>query len=144
MYNTVIESHRTSISHPNEKPSTFVLRNGGGEALFDEKGDLNVSSSEQGFENVMRGSIPVKINPSLNRQAFSGNFEDPVFIHKKEKVSFKDEPKIEDLSTALQNQVNGDISIIKGKLKIADNKKEKLRVCIYFVNFSERWYEEIK
>lgn len=129
MYNTVIESHATSITHPIEKPSQIALKYGGGEALFDDKGDLNVSSSEKGFENVIRGSIPVKIMPSFNKQTFSENFEDPVFIHKNEKITGgKDEP-VENLSTSLQNQINGDISIIKGKLRIADNKKEKLRVC---------------
>jgi hypothetical protein len=125
MYNTVIDSHPTSIRHPTLKPQSMVLKNGGGDALFDEKGDNNVSSnSEQGYENVIRGSIPVKISPSINVQANNGNFEDPIFIHKKEKVT----EKVESLNTMLKKQIDGDMIVIRDKLKVADNKKEKIRV----------------
>ena len=109
----------------------MVLNNGGGEALFDEKGDYNISSSEQGFEKVLQGSIPVKINSNFNKNAFAVNFEDPVFIHKNEKVS---KEEVQSLNSILNNQVNDDISIMKNNLKDVDNKNEKLRVCneIYF------------
>jgi len=126
MYSTVIDSHPTSITHPTLKPHRMVLRNGGGEALFDERGDINLSSSnESGYINVIKGgSIPVSIRPDMTKNAANENFEDPVFIHKSEKKV----TKVENINTALTNQVNGDISIMKDKLKVADNTKEKLRV----------------
>jgi len=61
----------------------------------------------------------------MTKNAANENFEDPVFIHKSEK---KVEKKAESMTSALTNQVNGDISIMKDKLKVADNTKEKLRV----------------
>ena len=138
MYNTVIESHQTTITHPVAKPEKMILNNGGGEALFDENGDYNNLPSEKGYENVMQGSIPVKINNNFNKNAFDGNFEDPVFIHKNEKVK----ENVESLKSVLNNQVNNDISIIKAKLKGADSKEEKIKVCKIFFYFSEKRHEK--
>ena len=128
MYNTVIDSHPTTITRPVQKPTRgMLLKNGGGEALFDDKGDLNVSSSEKGFESViLHGRIPVKINNIVKDGSLGGNFEDPVFIHKSEKVNSQ---RTETLSTVLRNQVETEVNTIKDKLKVADKKKEKLRVC---------------
>jgi hypothetical protein len=128
MYNTVIDSRPTTITHPTPKPSNIVLRNGGGEALFDDKGDLNVSSSEKGFESVIQhGSIPVTISKTFSKEALGGNFEDPVFIHKSEKIRVRAE-RVENMSTVLKNQVESETNTLRDKLKIADNKKEKIRV----------------
>jgi len=74
---------------------------------------------------VIKGSIPVKITQNFIKDGAKGNMENPIFIHKSEKVASE---KTESLNTALNNQVNNDITIIKDKLKVADNKKQKLRV----------------
>jgi len=122
MYSTVINPKPTTITHPVPKPDRMVLRNGGADALFDGD-ETNTFGSEYGFENVIKGgSIPVRIQKNMSKQ--SENFENPVFIHKSEKVSNK---RPEELKVALKKQVEGDLMIMKDRLRYARSKREKVK-----------------
>jgi len=136
MYSTVISNRPTSISYPVPKLNKSVISPEGNAFLDPSEHSSESTSNDEPLAAKLDGqySIPVVIKQNELSNPVLGNYENPSFIHKNEKIMNKN--KVSDssenlpLKDVMSNQISEELQILNNRLKTARSNEEKISALL--------------
>jgi len=137
MWSTVITNRPTSISYPVPKLNTSIISPEGNAFLDASELSGESTSNDEPLAHKLEGkySIPVVIKQNTLSDPMEGrNYENPLFIHKSEKIKEEGiDHRVHErrpLNQQMNSQIHEELEIVRNRLRTARSDDDKINALL--------------
>jgi len=134
MWSTVITNRPTSVTYPVPKLNTSIIIPEANAFLDPSELSGESTSNDEPLAHRLEGkySIPVVIKQNSLTNPVLGNYENPLFIHKSEKINGIDKREYEKrpLNQQMNSQIHEELEIVRNRLKSSRSDEDKINALL--------------